>query len=93
MVIIGKHCFALLGSAVLVSACGNMSENTHCVKDEVRPIFMPVCIPDDASQCAYTRDDYVGYEVVCLARECDDGYKRDDKGKFCVPDLESRPIE
>ena len=87
---ISKYCFALLCSAVLVSGCGiigNTAENTHCVRDEVRPIYMPVCFPNDETQCAYTEDVYVGNKVVCLARERNDGYQRDDKGIKCVPVL------
>ena len=84
---ISKYCFALLCSAVLVSGCGitteqrRAAENTHCVREEVRPIFMPECFPDDESLCAYTRNVRVGDEVVCLAVECNDGYHRDDTGK------------
>ena len=67
------------GVAGLVSGCEN-TEHTHCLRAEVRLIYMPVCVPNNAIQRAHSEDVGDRDQVVWLARECDDSYKRDDPG-------------
>jgi protein involved in sex pheromone biosynthesis len=93
---------ALFVSVLVLSACGTTAttqekgqarENAHCVKNEIRPIYMSACVPNDETACADTQEMQVGNKVVCLAFECNDGYHRDKTGNNCIPDLEGRPSE